>query len=167
MTDIERKIEINNIHSDFRKIAEQIEFPKKPMLGSVVSWIFIVVLAAMGGIALRIATTSYNALLAWYVVAGVCLSGALALLLVIIKNYFTMIKEYKLAKNDFYTYQSFKALQFIASDNKKREENELFVEWRKEHPDKSLPEWVKEGLRYGSSLSAQEYLKLVEEYKNK
>ena len=65
------------------------------------------------------------------------------------------------------TGQSFKALQFIASDNKKREENELFVEWRKEHPDKSLPEWVKEGLRYGNSLSAQEYLKLVDEYKSK
>lgn len=44
--------------------------------------------------------------------------------------------------------------------------DKMFVEWRKEHPEKEqLPEFVKEGIRTGNAGALQYYLDWVNETK--
>ncbi len=158
---------MENTHSDFNKLASQFEFPDKPQFGTFSSWFFVVFFAGLGVFCFCVNPKSDFIHMIWLIGAGLSVVICLILFVFCLKEYMKNKREYILAVKDFEAYQNYKALQFIKMDDKNRKDDEMYVEWIREHPDKGVPDWVKSAILFGNSLTIQQYLELVEEYKHK
>lgn len=151
---------------DLSRIERQIELPKKPTLGTISGWLLWLFFAVAAFLLYR--CEPYNKALAFFCIAFfvIMLIVAVLLLLGIIKGYLILRKEYRLSQVDEQAYRHIKALEFVKQNEKNSADDELLVEFRKRHPKKKLPEFIKEAILWGDALTIQKYIEYEQEKGN-